>query len=110
MTNKNIFYLSTANLLSSLGTGLTTFLIPWLLITGKNCEQIYTSISISTTLLIFLLIPTLGTFIDTYSRKRITLLCEFIDYNYFDFYNRSDSNLNLIFILPQVPIIMAHTS
>lgn len=78
MTNKNIFYLSTANLLSSLGTGLTTFLIPWLLITGKNGEQIYTYISISTTLLIFLLTPTLGTFIDTYARKKITLLCEFI--------------------------------
>ena len=78
MTNRNIFYLGTANLLSSLGTGLTTFLIPWLLITGKNGEQIYTYITISTTLLIFLLTPTLGTFIDTYARKKITLLCEFI--------------------------------
>ena len=78
MTNRNIFYLGTANLLSSLGTGLTTFLIPWLLITGNNGEQIYTYITISTTLLIFLLTPTLGTFIDTYARKNITLLCEFI--------------------------------
>ena len=78
MTNLNILYLSTANLLSSLGTGLTTFLIPWLLITSKSGEQIYTYVAISTTLLIFLLTPTLGSFIDTYARKKITLLCEFI--------------------------------
>lgn len=78
MKNHNIFYLSTANLLSSLGTGLTIFLIPWLLITGENGEQIYTYISIGTTLLIFLLTPSLGSIIDTYARKQITILCEFI--------------------------------
>lgn len=78
MTNRNIFYLGTANLLSSLGTGLTTFLIPWLLITGNNGEQIYTYITIGTTLLIFIFTPSLGSFIDTYARKKITLLCEFI--------------------------------
>ena len=78
MKNLNIFYLSTANLLSSLGTGLTIFLIPWLLITGENGEQIYTYISIGTTLLIFLFTPSLGSIIDTYARKQITILCEFI--------------------------------
>ena len=78
MTNKNIFYLSTANLLSSLGTGLTTFLVPWLLIKGENGEQIFTLSFIGTTVMIFLLTPTLGSFIDSFARKRITIFCESI--------------------------------
>ena len=78
MSKQNIFNLTIANLLSSLGTGLTVFLIPWLLISSNNGEQIFTYITLGTTLLIFILTPSIGSFIDTNSRKKIALLCEFV--------------------------------
>lgn len=76
MKDKKMFYLASANLLTSVGTGLTTFLIPWLILKQNHGDQLFTISFILITLSMFLLTPYIGSLIDTYSRKRIILFLE----------------------------------
>lgn len=71
MKNMNMFYMTSASLLTSIGTGLTTFLIPWLLLKQQEGESLFTLSFLLITISMFLLTPSIGSMIDSYSRKKL---------------------------------------
>jgi len=77
MKNKNMFYMTSASLLTSVGTGLTTFLIPWLLLKQHEGDNLFTMSFLLITISMFLLTPSIGSLIDSYSRRKIILVLEF---------------------------------
>lgn len=75
---KKLFLLFSANIISSVGSGITSFAVPWLIINMDNGEQLYGYLFLGVTIFVFFLTPYLGVLIDRYSRKNILLLCESI--------------------------------
>ncbi|MBN6187151.1 MFS transporter [Aneurinibacillus sp. BA2021] len=65
-----------ANILSSIGSGVTMIGVPWLLVNKEDGSQIYGYAAFCMTLLLFFLSPYLGVWIDRVSRKRVLLLSE----------------------------------
>jgi MFS family permease len=60
-----------SNFLLVVGSGITWIAVPWLLIHRPNGEALYGLSNAGLTLLIFLLLPYLGKFIDRTSRKKV---------------------------------------
>src|SRR6516225_1531251 len=60
-----------SNFLLVVGSGITWIAVPWLLIHQPNGEALYGISNAGLTLLIFLLLPYLGKFIDRTSRKKV---------------------------------------
>lgn len=65
-----------ANILSSIGSGVTMIGVPWLLINREDGSQIYGYVAFCMTFLLFFLSPYLGVWIDRVSRKRVLLFSE----------------------------------
>ncbi|WP_368502650.1 MFS transporter (plasmid) [Alkalihalophilus sp. As8PL] len=67
-----------ANIVTSVGSGITAFTIPWLIINMDGGERTYGILFIFVSIGMFFLAPYAGILVDRFPRKKILLLCEFI--------------------------------
>lgn len=65
-----------ANTLGSIGSGITIFSVPWLLVHQPGGNQAYRWATIATTLALFVVTPYYGAWVDRHSRKRALLTSE----------------------------------
>jgi MFS family permease len=65
-----------ANTLGSIGSGVTIFAVPWLLVHQPNGNEAYRWVTIATTIVLFLLMPYYGAWVDHHSRKTALLASE----------------------------------
>lgn len=65
-----------ANTLGSIGSGVTIFAVPWLLVHEPNGSQAYRWVTIATTIVLFLIMPYYGAWVDHHSRKTALLTSE----------------------------------
>jgi MFS family permease len=76
LKDKRMQSLMTANVLSSIGTGITEIGVPWYLITSPNGDRIYGYAALLTTIILFFASPYIGVLIDRTSRKSVLLFSE----------------------------------
>lgn len=67
-----------ANIASSIGSGITMIAIPWMLVSSDNGNKVFGYITISMTVLSFILTPFVGNLVDKVSRKKLLVLSEII--------------------------------
>lgn len=65
-----------ANTLGSIGSGVTIFAVPWLLVHQAGGNEAYRWTTIGTTIVLFLLMPYYGAWVDHHSRKTALLASE----------------------------------
>lgn len=65
-----------ANTLGSIGSGVTIFSVPWLMVHRPGGNAAYRWITIATTIALFALMPYYGTWVDRHSRKTALLASE----------------------------------
>lgn len=65
-----------ANILGSIGSGVTIIAIPWLLVQRPGGERIFGYITIAATICLFLVVPYYGAWLDRHSRKAALLAGE----------------------------------
>lgn len=65
-----------ANTLGSIGSGVTIFSVPWLLVHHPGGNAAYRWITVATTLVLFALMPYWGAWVDRHSRKTALLTSE----------------------------------
>ena len=75
---KKLKLLLAANLVSTIGNGITGYLVIWLLIDQLNQSVLYGYLTIFVMFLIILITPYIGNLIDKYSRKNIFYYLEII--------------------------------
>lgn len=76
LKDKRLYALLTANLFSSVGSGITMIAIPWLLVNRAGGEQLFGYVSLFMTILLFFVSPYVGVVIDRFSRKKVLLFAE----------------------------------
>jgi MFS family permease len=74
--DRRFCFIVAANILSSIGSGITMIAIPWLLASGENGGTVFGYAAIAMTIINFAVTPFLGQLIDRFSRKRILLFGE----------------------------------
>src|SRR5690606_28242623 len=67
-----------ANIASSIGSGITMIAIPWMLVSSDNGNKVFGYITIGMTILSFILTPFVGNLVDKFSRKKLLVLSEII--------------------------------
>jgi MFS family permease len=65
-----------ANTLGSIGSGVTIFSVPWLMVHQAGGNEAYRWITIATTIVLFAMMPHYGSFVDHHSRKNVMLASE----------------------------------
>ena len=65
-----------ANTLGSIGSGITIFAVPWLLVHEPAGNEAYRWTTIATTIVLFLMMPYYGAWVDHHSRKTALLASE----------------------------------
>lgn len=65
-----------ANTLGSIGSGVTIFAVPWLLVHREGGNEAYRWATIATTLVLFAMTPYYGAWVDRHSRKTALLASE----------------------------------
>jgi MFS family permease len=69
--DRRLYHLLIANTFSSVGTGMTLLSIPWLLVQKSGGETLFGYITLTMTIMMFILTPYTGVMIDRFSRKTI---------------------------------------
>lgn len=67
-----------ANIASSIGSGITMIAIPWMLVSSDNGNKVFGYITICMTILSFILTPFVGNLVDRVSRKKLLIISEII--------------------------------
>ncbi|MFS0656189.1 MFS transporter [Bacillus sp. 179-C3.3 HS] len=67
-----------ANLISTVGTGVTSYLIIWLLVDQLKQSVLYGILTMVTMMFVFIASPFLGSLVDRHSRKHLFLLLEIV--------------------------------
>ncbi|QUG39987.1 MFS transporter [Psychrobacillus sp. INOP01] len=67
-----------ANIASSIGSGITMIAIPWMLVSSENGNKVFGYITIGMTILSFILTPFIGNLVDSVSRKKLLIVSEII--------------------------------
>ncbi|MFJ7825785.1 MFS transporter [Psychrobacillus sp. NPDC096623] len=67
-----------ANIASSIGSGITMIAIPWMLVSSDNGNKVFGYITICMTILSFVLTPFVGNLVDRVSRKKLLIISEII--------------------------------
>jgi MFS family permease len=62
-----------ANITGSIGSGVTIFAVPWMLVHQPGGNAIYGSVTVITTIALFLFMPYYGVWVDHHSRKTMLL-------------------------------------
>ena len=65
-----------ANIMGSIGSGITIIAIPWLLVQGPGGERIFGYITVAATIILFVFAPYYGSWLDRNSRKAALLIGE----------------------------------
>lgn len=78
--DKRLFRILAANILSSIGSGITMTAIPWLLVNRTGGEETFGYITIGMTVLMLILAPYIGVLVDFASRKKILLAGELMGF------------------------------
>src|SRR5687767_5785974 len=65
-----------ANTLGSIGSGITIFSVPWLLVHQPDGNAAFRWITIVTTIVLFAIMPYYGAWVDRHSRKAALLTSE----------------------------------
>jgi MFS family permease len=65
-----------ANTFGSIGSGITIFTVPWLLVHRDGGSEIFRWSTIGTTVVLFLFMPYYGAWVDRESRKKMVLISE----------------------------------
>ncbi|HVU35393.1 MAG TPA: MFS transporter [Opitutaceae bacterium] len=65
-----------ANTLGSIGSGVTIFSVPWLMVHQPGGNDAYRWVTIATTLVLFAILPQYGALVDRHSRKAAILASE----------------------------------
>lgn len=65
-----------ANITGSIGSGVTIFAVPWLLVQRPGGNATYGTVTLVTTLALFLFMPYYGVWVDRHSRKTMLLSSE----------------------------------
>lgn len=78
LKDRRIQYLLTANVFSSIGSGITMIAVPWLLVNRAGGDQIFGYATLFSTLLLFFASPYIGVLIDRISRKKTLLFAEYM--------------------------------
>ncbi|WP_240371544.1 MFS transporter [Anoxybacteroides rupiense] len=79
--DRRLHYLLLANTFSSIGTGITMTAIPWLFVQKSGGETAFGYMTTAITIMMFLLTPYIGMWIDRFSRKKILLVGEVIGFS-----------------------------
>ncbi|ASS76792.1 hypothetical protein CIG75_18820 [Tumebacillus algifaecis] len=77
LKDRRIQYLLTANIFSSIGSGITMIAVPWLLVNRAGGDQIFGYATLFSTLMLFFASPYIGVLIDRFSRKKTLLAAEY---------------------------------
>ncbi|MER2006040.1 MAG: MFS transporter [Psychrobacillus sp.] len=67
-----------ANIASSIGSGITMIAIPWMLVTSDDGNAVFGYITISMTIISFIITPFVGSLVDRMSRKKLLLISEIV--------------------------------
>ena len=67
-----------ANIASSIGSGITMIAIPWMLVTSEDGNAVFGYITISMTIISFIITPFVGSLVDRMSRKKLLLISEIV--------------------------------
>lgn len=78
--DRRFYLILFANVLSSIGSGITMIAIPWLLVTVIDGGTTFGYITIFMTIFNFILSPSIGHLVDRFSRKKILLFGEFFGF------------------------------
>lgn len=75
--DSRIWRLLAANITGSIGSGVTIFAVPWLLVQQPAGNTVYGAVTLFTTVALFLFMPYYGVWVDRHSRKAMLLGSEF---------------------------------
>ncbi|MBS4188717.1 MFS transporter [Bacillus sp. FJAT-49705] len=78
--DRRFYFILFANVLSSIGSGITMIAIPWLLVTEIDRGKTFGYITILMTIINFIFTPWIGHLVDRFSRKKILLFGEAIGF------------------------------
>lgn len=78
MKDRRMYLLLTANIASSVGTGISGIAIPWFLIQQPGGEAVFGYLMFGMTVVSFLLSPIIGVWVDRFSRKGLLQLNQFL--------------------------------
>ncbi len=67
-----------ANIASSIGSGITMIAIPWMLVSSDDGNKVFGFITIGMTILSFILTPFIGNLVDKVSRKKLLIISEIV--------------------------------
>ena len=67
-----------ANIASSIGSGITMIAIPWLLVSSENGNAVFGYITITMTIISFVVTPFIGHLIDKTSRKKLLITSKIV--------------------------------
>ncbi|MGB2871873.1 MFS transporter [Psychrobacillus psychrotolerans] len=67
-----------ANIASSIGSGITMIAIPWMLVSSDDGNKVFGFITIGMTILSFILTPFIGNLVDKVSRKKLLIVSEIV--------------------------------
>jgi len=73
LKDRRMAYLMIANIFSSIGSGITMIAVPWMIVNRAGGDEIYGYVTLASTVLLFLLSPQIGVYIDRISRKKMLL-------------------------------------
>lgn len=76
LRDPRVVRLLVANTASAIGTGITVFAVPWLLVHQPGGNEAYRWATVGTTLALFLVAPYYGAWVDAHSRKTALLLSD----------------------------------
>ncbi|MFD2172267.1 MFS transporter [Tumebacillus lipolyticus] len=81
LKDRRILYLLTANIFSSIGSGITMIAVPWLLVNREGGDQIFGYATLFSTLILFFASPYIGVLIDRISRKKTLIFAEILGFS-----------------------------
>jgi MFS family permease len=76
LADNRVQRLLVANTLGSIGSGITIFAVPWLMVKAPDGNAAYRWITIATTIVLFAIMPSYGAWVDGHSRKSALLASE----------------------------------
>lgn len=80
LKDKRIFSIVLANFFTSVGSGVSTIAITFLILDKVSGEQILGAVMLGTTVAVFILSPYIGVIVDRYSRKNILLFNQLLGF------------------------------
>lgn len=78
--DRRFYFIIAANLLSSIGSGITMITIPWLLVSEGEGATIFGYVTIIMTIINFIMTPFIGQWVDRFPRKKLLMTGELVGF------------------------------